>query len=231
MNGYVHGDSINQFGTYGVGKIVNQAPAKGRRTASDDEAGPASRDTILFLAASPRDLEPLRTDQEFALIEQELRLSPSRQNFRLVSQVAVQLADVSRALVHHQPQIVHFSGHGDGEGGIYVEDALGRSKPVRSDGLAAILGAFSDTVQCVVVNACGSEPLAKAIFQHIDQVIGMRYPVADNAAVRFSVAFYQAVFGGSPVRRAFKLAPAFLMSDSETAAGYDTPVLFSRDRS
>jgi hypothetical protein len=198
----------------------------GERPPAQPSAAPA---TVLFLAASPRDLVPLRPDEELRLIQQELWLGPNRDDFRLAAQVAVQLTDITRALVRYRPQIVHFTGHGDEVGRVYVEDALGRSRPTEIEGLADIFGAYSDTIQCVIVNACHSQTVAKAIFQHIDQVIGMRYKIGDNAAVRFSVGFYQAIFGGATVARAFKAAPALLKSDAETATEYEVPVLYSRN--
>lgn len=185
--------------------------------------------TVLFLSSSPRDLRPLRPDEELRLIEQELLMSDNRDNFRLVPQVAVQLTDISRALARHHPQIVHFAGHGDDLGRVLVGDELGNSTPLEIDGLADIFAAYNDTIQCVIVNACRSAQLAKTISGQIDQVIGMRYEIGDHAAARFSVGFYQAIFSGATVERAFRVAPALLRSDASTAMEYETPTLFSRN--
>jgi hypothetical protein len=185
--------------------------------------------TVLFLSSSPRDQRPLRPDEELRLIEQELLMSEHRDEFRLVPQVAVQLTDISRALARHHPQIVHFSGHGDDLGRILVGDPLGNSMPLEIDGLADIFAAYNDTIRCVIVNACHSGRLARAISAEIDQVIGMRYEIADNTAAQFSVGFYQAIFSGATVERAFKVAPALLRSDAATAMEYETPTLFSRN--
>lgn len=203
--------------------------ASGTTAAAGSRHGTRER-TVLFLAANPRNLTPLRPDEELRLIEQELWLSPNRDDFRLVSHVAVQLIDISRALVRYRPQIVHFSGHGDETGRIYVEDPLGYSKPVELEGLAEIFGAYNDTIRCVIVNACHSQRLARAIARHVDHAIGMRYEIGDNAAVRFSVGFYQAMFGGATVPQAFKTAPALLRSDAETMNDYEVPQLFPGDQ-
>jgi len=205
--------------------VITKAHAAGA-ACQDGSREPA---TILFLAASPRDLEPLRPDAELRLIEQELLLSPNRDKFKLVAQVAVRLEDISRALAWHRPQIVHFSGHGDDLGRICVEDPLGNSKPVEFEGLAKAFGAYDDTIQLVLINACHSKRLAEAVSSHINHVIGMRYRIADNAARMFSVFFYQAIFGGANVARAFKVAPALLESDEETVTEYEVPVLYSRN--
>lgn len=195
--------------------------------------------TVLFLAANPRNLPKLRPDEELRLIEHELWLSTNRDEFRLASQSAVKLLDINRALYRYKPQIVHFSGHGDETGRIYVEDELGYSKPVEPVGLAKLFKALNDTIRCVLVNACHSQGLARAVVRDssddandaIEHAIGMRYPIGDVAAVRFSVGFYQAIFGGATVPQAFKTAPALLESDAETMVDYEVPQLFSRQLS
>jgi len=211
-----------------VGEDARQQEAAPVRDTVGTQPGRMVR-TVLFLSSSPRDQPPLRPDEELRLIEQELLMSDYRQEFRLVPQVAVQLTDISRALARHHPQIVHFSGHGDDLGRILVGDAFGNSMPLEIDGLAEIFAAYNDTIQCVIVNACHSARLAKAISEQIDRVIGMRYEIGDNAAARFSVGFYQAIFSGATVERAFRVAPALLRSDAATAMEYETPTLFSRD--
>ena len=185
--------------------------------------------TVLFMSSSPRDQQPLRPDEEFRLVEQELLMSEHRDEFRLVPQVAVRSTDISRALARHRPQIVHFSGHGDDMGRILVGGPLGNSMPLEIDGLVDIFAAYKDTIQCVIVNACHSGRMARAISAEIDQAIGMRYEIADNAAAQFSVGFYQAIFSGATVERAFKVAPALLRSNAATAMEYETPTLFSRN--
>jgi hypothetical protein len=186
---------------------------------------------VLFLSSSPRDQPTLHPDEELRLIEQELLMSEHRHEFRLVPQAAVRLTDISRALARHRPQIVHFSGHGDDRGRILVGDPLGNSMPLENDGLVDIFAAYNDTIQCVIVNACHSARLARAISAEIHQVIGMRYQIADDTAAQFSVGFYQAIFSGATVERAFKVAPALLRSDAATAMEYETPTMFTRNPS
>ena len=82
------------------------------------------------------------------------------------------------------------------------------------------------TIRCVVVNACHSQRLASAISQRIDYAIGMSSEVLDDAAIAFSVPFYQAFFGGQDVPQAFRLARSVLRADVATAPEYQVPVLY-----
>jgi hypothetical protein len=186
--------------------------------------------TILFLAATPRELERIHPERELRKIERELRIDWNREGFRLKSNEAVQLTDVSRALVENKPHVVHFSGHGDELGRIYLEDDEGHAKPTTTDGLAHMFGLYKSTIRCVVVNACHSLRLAETISRHIDYAVGMRDSIGDDAAILFSAGFYQALFGGEEIPRAFELACSLLQSDEGTAPQHLTPVLYSLGR-
>jgi len=190
----------------------------------EDVAAKRTR-TILFLAACPKDLARIRLDLELRRIRQELQLG-KRDDFLLVDDIAVRLTDISRSLVRHKPDIVHFSGHGDEQGRIYVEDSEGFSKPTNIEGMAELFGRHRATIRCVVVNACNSERLAKAISKHIDHAIGMSDAVPDHVAIAFSVDFYQTFFDGADVPDAFEHARALLHADEETTEAYQVPMLY-----
>ena len=72
--------------------------------------------TILILAAIPKNTERLRLDEEVRKIEQGLERWKKRDQFKLVVKWAVTDDDLRRALLDHEPEIVHFSGHGTGAG-------------------------------------------------------------------------------------------------------------------
>jgi hypothetical protein len=182
--------------------------------------------TVLFLAASPRDLEPIRPDEELSKIEKELRLGQNRDGFLLVAERAAQLSDISRALVRYKPNVVHFSGHGNEDGSLYVEDELGYSRPTNTEGMAELFGLHKATIKCVIVNACHSERLARAVTRHIDHGIGMSAAIGDRTSIKFSVDFYQSFFDGMDVTEAFRHARSVLHADVGTAPEYQTPVLY-----
>ena len=86
---------------------------------------------------------------------------------------AVRCQEVYQALLDFKPQIVHFSGHGSGDDGLALEDEDGNLKLVDTEAIAKLFELFSDTIECVVLNACYSEVQASAIAKHIPYVIGM----------------------------------------------------------
>jgi hypothetical protein len=158
---------------------------------------------ILVLASNPIGTSSLRLDQEVRDIQAGLERSKHRDRFEVVSKLALRPADLRRALLDHQPQIVHFSGHGGGRQGLILENNSGQPQAVSAEALAGLFK-LSDEVKCVVLNACYSEPQAQAIHKHIDYVIGMEQAIGDRAAIEFSVGFYDALGAGRSVEDAFE---------------------------
>jgi hypothetical protein len=202
--------------------------------AKRPDAAPVTRPSsgervILYLAAVPRDMTPLRLDQEQRDVEERLQLRGNRHHYRMKYWSAVRLRDIGQALVDNKPYIVHFAGHGNTDGGIYIEDDAGFSELLDPVGLAEWLRGYSKWIKCVIVNACNSLPLAEAVTRKdIDYGIGMRTKVSDSASIDFSVGFYQALAAGQPVEDAFSHARGMLGTRLANRAERETPVLFRR---
>lgn len=172
--------------------------------------------SVLILAANPEDqelkLDLIRTDREYAAIKEALSRTAQGQEIRLhPPEFALSADKLIGTLLHAEPNLVHFSGHGGGAQGIYFEDPQGGPEPVSAEALASVFRQFTDCVQVVVLNACFSEPQAAAIAQHIDYVIGTRQDIGDigdNTAIAFSTGFYRALAAGRSVEDAFQLGCA-----------------------
>lgn len=158
---------------------------------------------ILILSANPKNTSNLRLQEEEREIKQVLKLSKHREEFEIVTESALQVNDLRRALLEHRPHIVHFSGHGAGGDGLALEDKSGQMQLVSSESLAGLFQSFEEQVDCVVLNACYSEIQAEAIFKHIDCVIGMNRPIGDRAAIEFATGFYDALAAGESYRDSF----------------------------
>ncbi|BAY48350.1 hypothetical protein NIES4073_35010 [Kalymmatonema gypsitolerans NIES-4073] len=148
---------------------------------------------ILILSANPKNTSNLRLDEEVREIKNTLQLSPNRDEFQIITEFAVRVDDLTRFLSHHQPTIVHFSGHGSGTDGLALEDNFGYTQLVSTQALAKLFDLFQSQVECVLLNACYSEEQATAIHQHIDCVVGMNQAIGDMAAMKFSMGFYTAL--------------------------------------
>ncbi len=163
----------------------------------------ATQKKILILAANPKDTARLRLDEEVREIKEGLRLAKKRELFEIEQREAVRIRDLRRALLDCEPQILHFSGHGEVDG-IVLEDETGKAIVVEPEALAGLFKLFDKQVECVLLNACYSEAQASAINQHIKYVIGMVKEISDRAAIEFAVGYYDALGAGKSYEDAFQ---------------------------
>jgi len=158
---------------------------------------------ILILSSNPVETNRLRLDQEVREIEEGLKISKYRENFRITSKWAVRIRDIRRAMLEYEPKIIHFSGHGE-RNGLVTEDANGLSSIVKIEAISGLFELFNKQVECVILNACYSEQQAKAISNHIKYVIGMSQGISDKASIEFSVGFYDALGAGRNYEESFR---------------------------
>lgn len=181
---------------------------------------------ILILTANPLNTDKLRLDEEVREIQAGLERSQRRDRFEVVTRWALRVDDLRRALLDHEPQIVHFSGHGAREHGLALENSSGQLQLVSNNSLVRLFKLFKNTIECVLLNACYSEAQAEAIYQHIDYVVGMNKVIGDRAAIEFAVGFYDALGAGRSYTDAYEFGCSAI--DLEGISESLTPVLKNR---
>ena len=204
----------------GPGRRHHTTTTKTVSVSSNPATGPVPHPgpivKVLFFGASPRGMPPLRVDEEIREIQQTIKQGRERDNIVVKTEWAIRPRDVTQALLDFQPHFVHFAGHGGGkEGSFAAEDDIGYAHIIPVDGLVQAFKAVGRDVRCVIVNACQTERLAQALAAVVPCVIGMRQPVGDRSAIRFSIGFYQALAAGKPVETAFDVGLAQLMMTPE----------------
>lgn len=182
---------------------------------------------VLLLAASPNSMEPLRIDREVRGIEEMLKGSEHGRSVEIITRWAVRAADLLKALVEVQPDVVHFSGHGMDDHTLVLENEDGSPREIDNRALAGLFGVLKERVRVVVLNACYSHAQAKVLAEHVDCAIGMSERMPDDAAIAFGSAFYLAIGSGRSVQTAFGVAVQALRL--EALQGADVPVLIARD--
>lgn len=217
---------VDESGRYLSSKQTN--PVNVRRSPGDPkrQAG-TDRFTILYLAANPIDTERIRLDKEIREIREVL--ARRQDQFEVHDRFAVQVRDISQALLDVRPRVVHFSGHSTSDGRLYVENDSGNSSQVPMDGLASFFKLMAAIVDCVIVNACHTDALADAISEHVDYVIGMSEQIRDSSAIAFSIGFYQALAAGRAVEEAFGFGCAQIQAQPTRGEDYTIPRLLRRN--
>ena len=89
---------------------------------------------VLLFAANPRGTAPLDLSREFREIDEEVRLSTYRSAVELILVPGTRPVDLLRKLNENQPQVVHFSSHGNPDE-IILES--GEQRPRTSGGFSS----------------------------------------------------------------------------------------------
>jgi hypothetical protein len=157
---------------------------------------------VLALFANPRGTNALRLGEEDRVLQECIRRSKNRDSIKLDVRHAATIDDARRALLDVQYDVVHFSGHGTGNG-LAFEDSTGSLFVPPEHAVAELLAAFSPPLHCVLFNACYSSRQAAFTAFTLPFTVAMDGPIADDAAIVFSGAFYDSLAAGRDVPFSF----------------------------
>lgn len=196
--------------------------------------------SALVMIASPSDLNPLDTEQEWAKLKEavsDLEQKGLLVMDRLETCTLTTMQQRLRQRIYH---IFHFIGHGGfdpaaGSGILFMEDETGHSQAINAFRLGTLLHDHK-SLRLAVLNACEggrasrSDPFGgvcqNLLQQGIPAVIAMQFEVTDKTAIVLTHSFYQALADGYPVDAALAEArkSIFISNDLE----WGTPVLYLR---
>lgn len=206
------------------------APFYRRAFALGDEVMPPTT-RILFLAAQPKTTPSLRLGEELREIAQGLRNGDKRGHFEMEDpKLAVRHTDIQDHIRRSRAHIVHLSGHGEPDGCLLLEDALGRANRVHPEALRMLFETADPDhrIRVVLLIACHSELAAEALVRSpavVPAVIATKVSVPDQASIRFSDGFYRALADGKPIAEAFKAGRAQVALEDTISSHYDSFVL------
>ena len=180
------------------------------RRPQDSLRPPGSKLRVLFVGATPTDTARIAVGEEYRHVDAAVRTSDNAGRFEFHFAHEVRAGELGPALLRHRPHIVHFSGHGSASGELLLPDASGQAAPAKPEKLAQLFDVVGRdlSIRCVVLNACYSEALAKALAAQVDCVIGVPTALKDKVAVAFAGAFYQAIGFGRDLDAAYRYACA-----------------------
>src|SRR5687767_10497330 len=115
---------------------------------------------ILFMSANPEDSTKLKVTKECNLIEDSILRANLRDRFDIRQRHDISTKDFLPILLYHQPQILHFSGHGSKDSSLIFINDDGTKKKISPIVLEEIFKNFSDKIDLVFLNACYSKEQA-----------------------------------------------------------------------
>ena len=170
-----------------------------------------SEAVILMLASNPNDTSPIQLDEEAREIRIKLREAELRDRIRLETYWAVRPDDILQGLNQHEPDIVHFSSHGNRRSELVLSSSGGKAHRVSEEALVALFATVGHRLDAVVLNACFSASQASRVAEHVGIAIGMTEAVGIAAAIVFSGAFYSALGYGRSYGEALEQAKVSLL--------------------
>ena len=169
---------------------------------------PIKKCDVLVLAANPTSTQPLQLKKETELIREKLQDTDFGKNYIVYAEENALIEDLSKYLLQYQPIILHFSGHGNSQGEIILNNRQGEPKVLSLETLSellSIVGKDGKPIECVVFNACFSLKKADAVGDQVGCVIGMKKEIGDDSALIFAAEFYQGLGYEVGYYKAFKL--------------------------
>ena len=169
---------------------------------------------ILFMSAGPEDQGYLSLNTEQRKIGEILEAAKNRDQFDLRTRVAVKFETLAKALLEIEPEIIHFSGHGE-TNGIVLEKEDGTSHFIKKDTIQRIFKISSEhSLKCVLLNSCYSLEQAKELSKLGIAVIGMNDSVSDEMAINFTKGFYTSLGAGKDIKTCFDVGLAYISIDN-----------------
>lgn len=182
---------------------------------------------ILFLSANTEVSDRIRIDKEYKVITEELNNAIEKNKIKLSTRLAVDLNSLMNAIIEFNPNILHFSGHGNLDG-IELE---GEQQPffLKNDSLEKLIKTLTSDLDCIVLNSCYSKGQALKLTQRIKTVIGMGDSIDDKAALLFSKGFYKGVAGNFDYIKSYELGRQMINTYDYDES--EIPKLFLKDKS
>ncbi|MFZ4664237.1 MAG: SUMF1/EgtB/PvdO family nonheme iron enzyme [Caldilineaceae bacterium] len=179
---------------------------------------------LLIIQANPPGSVALGTDVEERKLQEALRRGQERDLFAHPAHLpAARVSDLLTELRAHQPQILHFTGHGDGAGGPLLNAPDDRREAIlTATDLAALLQVYqaeaAAPLQLVVLAGCQTAGVADLLVKHVGCVVAVAGDIHDDA-VRDALtpSFYAALSDGRSVANAVASAQSVM-----TALGFAT---------
>lgn len=164
------------------------------------------RPKVLLLGASPINRKAISTSAEIQALGDLLGSFPNR--VEVVGRPAAGASDLTELLSDLNPTVVHIGSHGRAEDGVLpasltLSTPEGFATEISREELIRLLKR-APKLQCVVITACESAPIAEQLAQELPAAVGFEGKLYDDDARDFGLGFWRSLVRGRSVVEAFK---------------------------
>ena len=104
-------------------------------------------------------------------VANKIRAGRKGDSFEIDYEFAVTPSSLQKALLEHEPDILHFSGHGAKGKGLMLEDDSGRKVILDKRAFTRLLKVIGDKIRMVVLNACYTNEQGQSLKEIVDYTI------------------------------------------------------------
>ena len=177
---------------------------------------------ISFLMANPIDQPKLELAREVDSVRSHLQEIGASHRARLTVIEKVSTELLPSLLIDGVPKVLHFSGHGSIDSGVYLEQADGSSSVASVSFVKSIICEAGKSIGGVLLNCCYSDQIVDELSKYVDWIIGMQHAVSDDVAIDFARTFYGSLVLTKSAKSAFSISSASVKNKYKT----DPPAVF-----
>jgi CHAT domain-containing protein len=164
------------------------------------------RPGALLLGASPINRKGISAAGEIQALVDVLGRSPEQ--VRVLGRPSAGARELADLLAEVDPTVVHLASHGRAEDGhlpaaLTLSTVEGFALEVPLEELIRLLKR-APKLQCVVITACESAPIAERLVEELPCAVGFDGQLHDEDARDFSLGFWESLMRGRSVAEAFK---------------------------
>ncbi len=165
---------------------------------------------VLFIASRTQEATVLEVEREIMELQLHFADLPS-ENLQAVFLPDMTVDKLPNALRKIKPDVLHVTAHGSEEGLWFVKEAFGgeprQEVLVTANALAKHFNVKTPP-KLILLNACESSKVAKALGQSGYLAIGTTEPITNQAAIGVTSVFYDRLLSGAKISDAFSAASA-----------------------
>lgn len=168
----------------------------------------------MFISSNPYDnltkaWELLDVESEAKEIRKAIQISKYRDSINITESYKTKTTEIIDLVLHNQPDIIHFSGHGSKKGLVF-NDYEDNFQVIKNIDLSKVVKSLDYKLKVIFLNACYSDHQGKILSNYSDCVIGTTDEISDNDAILFASKFYEEIGNGNSINQSFKIASMHL---------------------
>ncbi|MBP0018958.1 MAG: GAF domain-containing protein [Cyanobacteria bacterium SBLK] len=167
---------------------------------------------ILVASARPHTTKPDELERETAKIKQAVQKTPQGKDIIVEKLPAIFYEDLTLAIAHQQPNLIHFCGADALEGLIFASETQD-AQLLDPGQLVQLFEQFGRSVKCVILDRCLSVLQADAISDCIRATIAIDADMGAEAANLFTTEFYRWIGYGEGINEAFEMGSLALQAE------------------